>query len=66
MTDEEFAEWLADEMDRQGLTRKELSAMTSLNVVTIRHYLYAMRSPTMSYVKIILDALGKKIVIVDK
>ena len=66
MTDEEFAEWLFAEMDRQMITTNELCEMTTLSAPTIRHYLYAQRSPTMSYVKIILDALGKKIVIVDK
>ena len=66
MTDEEFAEWLWDEMSQRMLTIKEFAEVTTLNPVTLRHYLHAMRSPTMSYVKIILDALGKKLVIVDK
>ena len=66
MTDEEFAEWLADEMGRQGLTRKELAEKSGLSVVTIGYYLTEKRSPTMQYVKLVLDALGKRMVIVDK
>ena len=66
MTDEEFAEWLADEMGRQGLTRKALAEKSGLNVVTIGCYLMEKRSPTMQYVKLVLDALGKRMVIVDK
>lgn len=66
MTDKEFAEWLADEMGRQGMTRKRLSKLSGLSVVTIGYYLMEKRSPTMRCVKLVLDALGKKMVIVDK
>ena len=37
MTDEEFAEWLADEMDRQGLTRKELAEKSGDVVDGVRY-----------------------------
>lgn len=66
MDGEAFAEWLADEIDKSKLTRNELADRSGVSVVTIRHYLYKMRSPTLLYMTLLLDAFGKKLVIVDK
>lgn len=66
MDGEAFAEWLSDEIDKSKMTRNELADRSGVSVVTIRHYLYKMRSPTLQYMTLLLDAFGKKLVIVDK
>ena len=66
MSEKEFAAWLEGELNRQGMTRNELSTRSGVTPVTIRHYLREMRSPKLSCMTLILNALGKKLVIVDK
>ena len=66
MDGEAFAEWLSDEIDKSKMTRNELADRSGVSVVTISHYLYKMRSPTLQYMTLLLDTFGKKFVIVDK
>ena len=61
MDEVEFAEWLALEMDRQGISIHELSEKSGVHRLTIQYYLTYKRSPKLSTLKALLDALGKKI-----
>ena len=61
MDEVEFAEWLALEMDRQRISVHELSEKSGVHRLTIQYYLTYKRSPKLSTLKALLDALGKKI-----
>lgn len=61
---EEFGEWLAIEMDKQGISKEELARKSGVHRITIQYYLEYKRSPKLSTLKAILDALGKKIAFV--
>lgn len=61
MNEVDFAEWLALEMDRQKISVHELSEKSGVHRITIQYYLTYKRSPKLSTLKAILDALGKKI-----
>lgn len=61
MTETEFAEWLAIEMDRQKISVHELSEKSGVHRLTIQYYLTYKRSPKLATLKAILDALGKRI-----
>ena len=64
MTEFDFAEWLAEEMDRQGISINELAEKAGVHRLTIQYYLEYKRSPKLSTLKVLLDALGKRIEIV--
>ena len=61
MNEVDFAEWLALEMDRQKISVHELSEKSGVHRLTIQYYLTYKRSPKLSTLKALLDALGKKI-----
>ena len=61
MNEIDFAEWLALEMDRQGISTDELAKKAGVHRLTIQYYLTYKRSPKLSTLKAILDALGKRI-----
>lgn len=61
MNEIDFAEWLALEMDRQKISTQELSKRSGVHRLTIQYYLTYKRSPKLSTLKAILDALGKRI-----
>ena len=61
MNEVDFAEWLALEMDRQNISVHELSEKSGVHRITIQYYLTYKRSPKLSTLKAILDALGKRI-----
>lgn len=66
MMEFDFAEWLAEEMDRQGISINELAEMAGVHRLTIQYYLEYKRLPNLATMLIILDALGKRIEIVGK
>lgn len=66
MNAEEFSEWLLDRMEERHLNCLQLAKLTGLSHVTIGYYITATRTPTFGSLKLILDALGKKVLIVDK
>ena len=61
MDEVDFAEWLALEMDRQNISVHELSEKSGVHRITIQYYLTYKRSPKLSTLKALLDALGKRI-----
>ena len=61
MNEIDFAEWLSLEMDRQGISTDELAKKAGVHRLTIQYYLTYKRSPKLSTLKAILDALGKRI-----
>ena len=64
MSELDFAEWLAVEMERQGISTEQLAEKAGVHRLTIQYYLTYKRSPKLSTLKAILDALGKKIAFV--
>lgn len=60
-----FGEWLLDEMEKRGLTKRQLAKMTGMSTVGIGYYIDFKRHPRADSMRIILDALGKHIEIVD-
>ena len=66
MNAEEFSEWLLDQMEERHLNCYQMSKLTGLSHVTIDYYITAKRTPTFGSLKLLLDALGKKVLIVDK
>ena len=66
MDTEEFSTWLLKEMAERHMTCNQLSKLTGLNHVTIGYYVTATRTPTFGSLKLILEAFGKKVLIVDK
>ena len=66
MSIEEFGKWLLDQMIEKNLNCLQLAKMAGMSHVTIGYYITGTSSPTFWSLKQILDALGKKIIIVDK
>lgn len=60
-----FREWLRDEMDTRGWSELEMAVRSDLTHGTIHAYLHGKTSPTLYSFINILDALGKKIKIID-
>lgn len=63
---EEFGKWLMDQMEERHMNCYQLAKLTGLTHVTIGYYITATRSPTFASLKLILDAFGKKVSIIDK
>lgn len=61
MKADEFGEWLLDEMEAQGITRKRMSELTGMTQTTIRYYINGDRSPSLISACLIAEALGKRI-----
>ena len=61
-----FSKWIDDEMKKQHISGNKLSKMTGITAAAISHYRNCRRFPTIVTVTDILNALGKRIVIVDK
>ena len=66
MWDEDFAEWLSNEMEIRELTRGKLAKKTGISVSTVRKCELGIGTPTLFTVSVLLDAFGKKLAIVDK
>ena len=66
MWDEDFAEWLSNEMEKNGLTRGKLAKKTGISISTIRNCTLGTRTPKLFTVNVLLDFFGKKLAIVDK
>ena len=66
MDTEEFSNWLMRQLAEHHMTCNQLSKITGLNHVTIGYYVTATTSPTFASLKLILDAFGKKVQIIDK
>ena len=66
MWDEDFAEWLKNEMEKNGLTRGKLAKKTGISISTIRNCTLGIRTPKLFTVSVLLDFFGKKLAIVDK
>lgn len=64
MTEDEFAEWLRNEMEKQHISHYKINQLTGLSYMTIRHYLDGARSPRLNTIKVLLDVLGMHIEIV--
>ena len=65
MDEFDFGEWLLDEMEKRGWTCYRLAQITGMSPVSIGYYLTFKRSPTLTSLKLILDAFGKHIEIKD-
>ena len=61
-----FSRWLEDELKARNMTEQQLSEMTGITQAAISHYKNCKRFPTSVKMNDILNALGKRIVIVDK
>lgn len=66
MMEFDFAEWLAEEMDKQNISTNELAEKAGVHRLTIQYYLEYKRLPNLATMLVILDALGKRIEIVEK
>lgn len=66
MTDQQFTEWLVNEMQIQGINRNELAKKSELSISTIRRCVLGVGTPTLYVVGKILPVFGKEIKIVDK
>lgn len=64
--DKQFAKWLTDEMQIQGINRNRLAKKSELSISTIRRCVLGIGSPSLFIVEKILDVFGKTIKIVDK
>lgn len=66
MDDYWFGEWLLEEMEKQKMTRRQLAKKSGVNIVTIGYYVTFKRMPTLMTMELLLNALGKRIKIIDK
>ena len=66
MDEFDFSEWLGDALNEKKMNHTTLAGMSGLNPQTIWYYLIGKRSPTLASLGLMLDALGKRIEIVDK
>lgn len=61
-----FSTWLRGELAAQKMTIRHLAQEAVINERTLHHYLACDRSPSIMTVNDILNALGKRIEIMDK
>ena len=61
-----FDLWIQREMDRRGWDDLDMELASGLNFQTIRYYREGKRTPNMSSLLMVLDALGKRMEFVDK
>lgn len=61
-----FADWLTKELKDQHMTGVELSKRAMVSLHSIYKYKDGQRSPTIIMANDILNAMGKKLVVVDK
>jgi len=61
-----FDLWLAREMEKREWDIFDVELESGLNHETVKSYLKGTRLPTMSSLLLLLDAFGKRMVIVDK
>lgn len=66
MTEEEFSDWLIDEMDRRNLTIRKLSEISGLSKMALTYYITGRSVPRMDSFVLLLKAFGKELRIVDK
>ena len=66
MTEEEFSDWLIDEMDRCNLTIRKLSEISGLSKMALTYYITGRSVPRMDSLNILLKAFGKKMVFVEE
>jgi transcriptional regulator with XRE-family HTH domain len=61
-----FSEWLKDQLKQQNMTQVELAKRSYISVQAVSHYICGRSLPTYPVMETVLNALGKKLVIVDK
>lgn len=61
-----FSEWLKNQLKEQHMTQAELAKRSYISVQAISHYICGRSLPTYPVMEAVLNALGKKLVIVDK
>ena len=66
MSEYDFGDWLLNEMEKHGYNREQLAKKAGIHKVSVGCYLNYSRLPNLSTFLLILDALGKKMKIVDK
>ena len=66
MNEIDFSRWLRKTLDEKKMNHTTLAGMSGLNPQTVLYYLMGKRSPTLASFGAMLDALGKRIEIVDK
>ena len=62
----EFSEWLKNELEAQGLSSRKLEKLKGISHCTTQEYTRRKRCPSLDMFLRVLDALGKKVMIVDK
>ena len=65
MNNEEFREWLVNQMDAKGMSIQELAKETGLSRQAITYYVNGYRTPTLDSFGLILGAMKKRIQIID-
>ena len=60
-----FGEWLLDEMEKLGISVKNLAELSGITAPGIRSLLYQDRQPKMETMFKLARALGKKIIITE-
>lgn len=66
MKDFSLPDFLKEEMKKRNISVFKLSQRTGITAPALHNYVAGRRSPQLSIVEEILDALGKKLVVVDK
>lgn len=61
-----FGAWLREELQRRGMTGKELARKAGVTARAVYHYLGGDRSPSVETASWLLEALGKRFEIVDR
>ena len=65
MNNEDFSEWLVDQLDANGLNGWDLARMTGLSYQAVKYYIQGERTPKLATLGVILNVLNKRLQIVD-
>lgn len=65
MTEEEFTDWLIDEMDKNNLTIRQLSEKSGLSKMALTYYITGRSVPRLDSLGLLLKAFGKKMMFVE-
>lgn len=66
MDTETFSKWLKKQLEEHHMTQVELAKRSYITVQAVSHYISGRNMPTYSVMEALLNALGKKLAIVDK
>ena len=66
MNDFSLSEFLYNEMKKRDMNQKEFAKLVGYSDMSISHYINCKRCPSLDIFIEILDALGKRFVVVDK